>query len=106
AVAAARRAAEPCGRREAIFNLLNLALRTPDWQFRWGPKEKNTVMWRMQDRFRGIHAALLEQATAHAAPRGMCTTLTAALSHGKDLVIGHIGDSRAYLLRDGKLKRL
>jgi len=28
--------------REAIFNLLNLALRTPDWQFRWGPKEKNT----------------------------------------------------------------
>jgi len=92
--------------REAIFNLLNLALRTPDWQFRWGPKEKNTVMWRMQDRFRGINAALLEQATAHAALRGMCTTLTAALTHGKDLVIGHIGDSRAYLLRDGKLKRL
>ncbi len=92
--------------REAIFNLLSLALHTPDWQFRWGPKEKNTVMWRMQDRFRHINAALLEQATAHAALRGMCTTMTAALSHGKDLVIGHIGDSRAYLLRDGKLKRL
>jgi PPM family protein phosphatase len=92
--------------REAIFGLLNLALRTPDWQFRWGPKERNTVMWRMQDRFRRINAALLEQATAHAALRGMCTTMTAALSHGKDLIIGHIGDSRAYLLRDGKLIRL
>jgi PPM family protein phosphatase len=92
--------------REAIFNLLSLALRTPDWQFQWGAKEKNTVMWRMEDRFRRINAALLEQATAHAALRGMCTTMTAALSHGKNLIIGHIGDSRAYLLRDRKLKRL
>jgi PPM family protein phosphatase len=91
---------------EAIFGLLNLALRTPDWQFRWGPKEKNTVMWRMRDRFRLINNALLEQATANAALHGMCTTMTAALSLGKDLIIGHIGDSRAYLLRDGDLKRL
>lgn len=91
---------------EAIFGFLNLALRTPDWQFRWGPKEKNTVMWRMQDRFRRVNSALLEQAASHAALNGMSTTMTAALSHGKDLIIGHIGDSRAYLLRDGKLQRL
>ena len=91
---------------EAILGLLSLALRTPDWQFRWGNKERNTVMWRMQDRFRQVNAALLAQATEHAALRGMCTTLTAALSHGKDLIIGHIGDSRAYLLREGKLERL
>ena len=91
---------------EAILGLLSLALRTPDWQFRWGNKERNTVLWRMQDRFRQVNTALLEQATEHAALRGMCTTMTAALSHGKDLIIGHIGDSRAYLLRDGKLQRL
>src|SRR6202008_4700684 len=42
----------------AIFNLLNLALRTPDWQFRWGLKQMNTVMWRAQDRFRRVNAAL------------------------------------------------
>src|SRR4030095_4174369 len=92
--------------REAIFGLLNLALHTPDWQFKWGPREMNTVKWRMQDRFRRVNAALVQQATAHAALNGMCTTMTAALSHGKDLIIGHIGDSRAYLLRQGKLKRL
>jgi len=91
---------------EAIFGLLNLGLRTPDWQFRWGPKEKDTVKWRMQDRFSQINSALLEQAAAHAALNGMSTTMTAALSQGKDLIIGHIGDSRAYLFRDGKLKRL
>lgn len=92
--------------REAIFSLLNLALRTPDWQFRWGAKERNTVMWRMKDRFRRINNALIEQAAAHAALRGMSTTMTTALSHGKNLIIGHVGDSRAYLLHDGKLKRL
>lgn len=91
---------------EAIFGLLNLALRTPDWQFRWGTREKNTVMWRMHDRFRLINTALFEQATANAALHGMCTTMTAALSYGKDLIIGHVGDSRAYLLHNGELKRL
>ena len=91
---------------EAIFGLLNLALRTPDWQFRWGPREKNTVMWRMQDRFRRVNSVLLEQAAEHPELNGMSTTMTAALSHGKDLIIGHIGDSRAYLLRGGKLRRL
>jgi protein phosphatase len=30
----------------------------------------------------------------------------AAVSHGDDLIIGHVGDSRAYLLHDGKLVRL
>ena len=92
--------------RQAIFTLLNLALRTPDWQFRWGPEERNTVMWRMQDRFRRVNAALVQQATAHASLNGMCTTMTVALSHGKCLIIGHMGDSRAYLLHDGKLQRL
>ena len=92
--------------REAIISLLELALRTPDWQFGWGPREKNTVMWRMQDRLHRVNAALLQQAAADSALDGMCTTLTAALSHGKDLVIGHVGDSRAYLLRQGKLEKL
>jgi protein phosphatase len=91
---------------QAIFTLLNLALRTPDWQFRWGPKEKNTVMWRAQDRFRRVNEALLQEATAHSALQGMCTTMTMALSHGKHLIVSHVGDSRASLLHKGKLKRL
>ena len=45
--------------RNAIYMLLNLALDTSDWQFRWGPKERNTVLWRMKDRFRNVNAALL-----------------------------------------------
>ena len=37
---------------------------------------------------------------------GMGTTLTAAVLDGDDVVIGHVGDSRAYRLRDGELKLL
>ena len=100
------RASGEVASREALINLLELALQTPDWQFRWGDEEKQTVAWRMQDRFRRLNSALLEQGYDNADLDGMCTTLTVALSHGKDLVIGHVGDSRAYLLRGGKLQRL
>jgi PPM family protein phosphatase len=37
---------------------------------------------------------------------GMGTTLTALLWTGADIRIAHIGDSRAYLLRDGSLRQL
>lgn len=92
--------------RQAIYTFLSLALHTPDWQFRWGPKEKNTVMWRMKDRFRRVNAALLRDAAANASLSGMCTTMTAAVTLGNDLIVGHIGDSRAYMLHHGKLVKL
>jgi protein phosphatase len=39
--------------------------------------------------------------------RGMGTTITAAtLAAGNTLLVGHVGDSRAYMLRDGELRQL
>lgn len=37
---------------------------------------------------------------------GMGTTLTALMFTGTALVLGHVGDSRAYLLRDGALQQM
>lgn len=92
--------------REAIYNLLALALQTPDWQFRWGDKEERTLQRRMTDRFRDVNAALLQLAAADPALAGMSTTMTVAVTSGNSLVVTHIGDSRAYLLHDGKLEKL
>ena len=36
----------------------------------------------------------------------MGTTLTAAMLRDDEVALGHVGDSRAYLFRDGELKRL
>ena len=37
---------------------------------------------------------------------GMATTLTALVTDGRRVVLGHVGDSRAYLLHDGELRQL
>jgi PPM family protein phosphatase len=37
---------------------------------------------------------------------GMGTTMTVALVEGEHVAIGHVGDSRAYLVRDGRLEQL
>ena len=36
----------------------------------------------------------------------MGTTLTAVIPDGHGVLVGHVGDSRAYLLRDGELRQL
>ena len=48
-----------------------------------------------------INRTLTEQSAADRRLLGMGTTLTAAYSMGMDLFVVHLGDSRAYLYRDG-----
>ncbi|RUA17043.1 MAG: Stp1/IreP family PP2C-type Ser/Thr phosphatase, partial [Clostridia bacterium] len=49
---------------------------------------------------------IFEMAEANDAMSGMGTTLVAALYRDETWLIAHVGDSRAYLFRDGKLKQL
>jgi len=49
---------------------------------------------------------ICESTEAHSEWRGMGTTIVAAVAVGNRLVIGHVGDSRAYLLRNGDLTQL
>lgn len=50
--------------------------------------------------------AVYEQAVRDPACRGMGTTVTLALLSSSRATLGHVGDSRAYLIRDGRLVRL
>jgi serine/threonine protein phosphatase PrpC len=56
--------------------------------------------------FRRIHEDLLAQGREDPDRIGMGTTLTAAYTVGTEAFISHVGDSRAYLLREGVLTLL
>jgi len=93
--------------RWALTKLVELLVETPDWIMRLDQTEDVTIiLQRMTQRFLKIDETLKEKARWDATLRGMGTTLTVACTLGNDLVIGHVGDSRAYLLRDGTLKQL
>jgi serine/threonine protein phosphatase PrpC len=49
---------------------------------------------------------IYERARSDAEASGMGTTITAALLVGDSVAIGHVGDSRAYRLRQGRLEQL
>jgi PPM family protein phosphatase len=55
---------------------------------------------------REANARIHELSQANAEQAGMGTTLTAAYVGERDVAIAHVGDSRAYCLRDGQLLRL
>jgi len=53
------------------------------------------------------NAAVFSKAADDAALRGMGTTLTAvAVEDGRTALLGHVGDSRAYLMRDGAVTQV
>ena len=55
---------------------------------------------------REANARIHERATSEAERAGMGTTLTAAYVGETGVALAHVGDSRAYRMRDGELERL
>ena len=93
--------------RTALAKLIDLVEQTPDWILGFDDSEKvETIMSRAKERFLEIDETLKSKADLDASLSGMGTTLTTAATLGNNLVIGHIGDSRAYLYRDGTLTQL
>lgn len=93
--------------RIALCKLVELVVDTPDWIMKLDRRDDFSVFKsRMVERFRQIDDTLREHAQSDSSLEGMGTTLTVAASLGHDLLIGHIGDSRAYLMHNGRLHQV
>lgn len=76
------------------------------WPFKVTESESLEVQESIRVFIRMIHRRLQKEAGHDSPLRGMGTTLTGALTIGMDAFIAHVGDSRAYLFRRGRLHRL
>ena len=74
--------------------------------FEEGLSESGSLEEQLADRVREANRQIYERSRAEHGREGMGTTLTAAYLDDAHLAIAHVGDSRAYLFRDGKLTRL
>ncbi len=61
---------------------------------------------RLTDRIRAANRRIYELSQTQHEHAGMGTTLTAAYLDDDHLTVAHVGDSRAYIFRDGELVRL
>ena len=74
--------------------------------FEQGLPDSGSPEQRLADRVREANRRIHERSQADHERAGMGTTLTAAYLDDAALAIAHVGDSRAYLFRNGSLERL
>jgi PPM family protein phosphatase len=74
--------------------------------FEQGLPDAGSPEERLADRAREANSRIHNLSKTQHERAGMGTTLTAAYLDDSELAIAHVGDSRAYLFRDGELKML
>ena len=77
------------------------------WPSPWRPKSPPTPTLMIADRVLAANQAIRDRVSDEPNLAGMGTTMTLGLfSEDGSATIGHVGDSRCYLLRDGELERV
>jgi protein phosphatase len=74
--------------------------------FESGLGDSGTPEERLAGRVRAANREIYDRSRSEHGREGMGTTLTAAYLDDGSVAIAHVGDSRAYLFRDGELTRL
>ena len=90
----------------AISALVRLALDVPDWFFKVDKEHAVEIEERTRRVIEDVDAELVERGREDPTLHGMGSTLTGVRSFGHDLLLAHVGDSRAYLFRAGQMRRL
>ncbi len=92
--------------RMATNLLIRLVMDAAKWGRRIDKEEAEELMDRIEGYYKAIHLELIKQGEINPAIEGMGTTLTITYSFCSDLFVAHVGDSRAYLFREGELRQL
>lgn len=92
--------------RMAISTLVKLIIDIPDWILHYDEEREKEAIKRADQHLRRVHEALTKRAESDPKLAGMGTTMTLATILGDDGIVAHVGDSRAYLYRDGELHQL
>ena len=100
------RASGEVASRIALTTLMHLILHYGRWNIRINEEIAEEVVTRAERFYQEVNEKVIQEASANEKLSGMGTTLTAAYVAGKHLFVVHVGDSRAYLMRQGKLVQL
>jgi protein phosphatase len=90
----------------AISTGVKLAQKSVKWGFKINEKEARELLSRMSCYFREIDRKITRKSETDRRLFGMGTTMTLAYSVGIHFFLIHVGDSRAYLFRQGQLQQL
>ena len=90
----------------AVMAIEQFTLNTFRWFFDTDSSGAQGVLAQFQAALSQADAKIFEEAAEHPELKGMGTTLTMAFQLGAQLCIVHVGDSRAYLYRAGRLHQL
>lgn len=71
-----------------------------------GPVERSPVAKLISDSVRKACSNIFKKAQERRELQGMGTTTISMIFHGRHAFIAHVGDSRAYLMRDGRILQL
>jgi protein phosphatase len=77
---------------------------TDSWQP--GAASAQDIFNKLEEAFKEGNRRICESVVTRGEWRGMGTTIVALVASGDRVLIGHVGDSRAYLLRGGRLMQL
>ena len=90
----------------AIRTGVDLVLNSTMWATRINDQAVQLLIGRMREYSRNVDSVVIGEANATPNLGWMGTTLTLAYIVNTDAFIVHVGDSRAYLFRNGKLEQL
>lgn len=90
----------------AMGTVEEFALNTLKWFFHLRSEEEQNVLAEFQEALRQADMKILAEGSRHPELKGMGTTLTMAYCASGQLFVVHVGGSRCYLQRGGRLYRL